>query len=241
MPRQTYYAYIQAEILSAELGTDIKIPGHFQQPVFKLQIPKGMAVFISPGWQTVKVPGRSQLDGFEVELGRSPADHKCQMIGRAGCCAQCFHLALHIIQQFIRRQNSFGFLIQKGLVRRSAAFGQEQEVISAAFDRIQLDLGRQVAAGIPFFKHGQGGILRIPQIGISISIKHPLRKGGFIRITGPNLLTLFAHNNSCSGILTHGKDTFGCDYGIFQQFQGYISVIGRAFRIFEDISQQLQM
>lgn len=56
-------------------------------------------------------------------------------------------------EKFLRIQQGFRLLIKEGLVRRSAALGDEKKVVLVAGRGVELDLGRQVGSGVFFQIH----------------------------------------------------------------------------------------
>ena len=75
------------------------------------------------------------------------------MIGRAGSRAECPDLLIQEREHGLPVQTSGRLLIQKALVRRAAALGQEEEFVCIAVFRINLDLSRKIALGVRLFVH----------------------------------------------------------------------------------------
>ena len=53
---------------------------------------------------------------------------------------------LHLVDdeglQALRVQQRLGFLVEKGLVGRAAALGDEEEIVAGALGGVEIDLGR---------------------------------------------------------------------------------------------------
>ena len=230
-----------AEMAAPELGSQAELPGAFQQHRLQGSIPEGVSALGTLVGQRVQILGRCQLHGFQVEFGGSPAHHHGQVIRRAGRGAQAFHLGDQEIHQGSGVEHGLGLLVQIGLVGRAAPLGQHQEAVDIAPGGVDLDLGRQVAAGILLRVHGQRCILGVAQIILGIGIIDAPGQGSLIIGTGPNLLALFAHDDGRARILAHGELEIGGDHRVFQHFQGDEAVIGRTLGILEDGGQLFQM
>ena len=98
--------------------------------------------------QAVEVARARELHGLERELGREPADHEREVVGRAGRGAERADLLGHEAQQRLRVEQRLRLLVEEGLVRRAAALGQEEQVVLVAGLGVDLDLRRQVRAGV---------------------------------------------------------------------------------------------
>ena len=67
-------------------------------------------------------------------------------------------------EQALRVEQRLGLLEQEALVRRAAALGHEQEVVRVAVGRVELDLRRQVRAGVLLVEHVERRDLRVAQV-----------------------------------------------------------------------------
>lgn len=94
---------------------------------------------------------RRILRRLQRELGRRAADDR-QVVRRAVRGAEQTDLLLQEGHDLVGVQDRLGLLVEVRLVGRPAALGHEQELVGVlvALDRVgvQLDLGRQVAAGV---------------------------------------------------------------------------------------------
>ena len=137
------------------------------------------------------------------------------------------------------RMNALCFLIQVSLVSRTTSLCHTQELILHALCSFDVDLGRQVALGVYFVIHIQGSVLRIAQVFFRIGFINTQRKRFFVAVAGPYLLSLFAMDDSRSGILTERKYTFSSNFCITQESQRHIFIVITCFRIAQDLSHLL--
>src|SRR5258705_374959 len=77
-----------------------------------------------------------------------PADHDREVIRRARRGPERADLGVEKRAQPVGVQDRLGLLVQVALVGRAAALGHEQEVILVAVVGVELDLCRQVGAGV---------------------------------------------------------------------------------------------
>src|SRR5690606_11746946 len=98
--------------------------------------------------QVVEIAAGGELHRLQVELGREAADHDRQVIGRAGCGAERLDLGIEQLEQLVAAQRRRRLLEQEGFVGGAAALGNEQEVIFVAGGGVEVDLRRQVRAGV---------------------------------------------------------------------------------------------
>ena len=81
------------------------------------------------------------------------------MVRRAGCSTEGTHFLNEEVFQFAGRQQGFGFLVEIRFVGRAAAFSDTEEFVLIAIYRVQVDLRRQVRAGVDLFIHVQRRVL----------------------------------------------------------------------------------
>ncbi len=92
------------------------------------------------------------------------------MIGGAGCCADRADLLRNEAKQRLRIEERLGLLVEERLVGRSAALGQEEEVVLVAGHGIELDLRGQVRAGVPLIVHVEWRELGVAQIPLGVGL-----------------------------------------------------------------------
>lgn len=162
-------------------------------------------MLVAFGRQAIVILGRGQLDGFQRRFRRGAADDERHVVRRASRGAQRAHLVDQVVFQFARRQQRLGFLIQIGFVGGTAALGDAQELVLFAVHAVEIDLRRQIAAGVDLFVHIQRGVLRIAQVLFDVGVVHPARQRFFIAAAGPDALALFADDNRRAGVWQVGK------------------------------------
>ena len=193
------------------------------------------------GWQAIVVARRGELDGFQRGFRRGAADNEGDMVRRAGRGAQGPHLLNQIIFQLRRGDQRFGFLIQISFVGGTAAFRHAQEFILVTINAVEVDLRRQVGAGIHLFIHIQRRVLRVAQVVFNIGVIHALTQRRFVAAAGPDALAFLTHNDCRTGILTGGQDAFRRNFGVAQELQGNVLIVLAGFRIVKNGGNLLLM
>src|SRR6185437_2263852 len=115
-----------------------------------------------------------------------------QMIGRAGGGAEGADLLVEEFEQRRAVQDRRRLLKQKGLVGRAAALGDEEEFVLIALIGEEVDLRRQIVAGVHFLEHRQGRLLAVAQIGLGIGAANARRQRRRVVAAGPDALALLA-------------------------------------------------
>ena len=144
---------VVAEILTAELCANAEALRHLVDLGLEFEIAESLAVLVAARRQGIEVTAARELHHLHGELGRRAADDDGQVIGGTGRRPQRFHFLLEEAHHGIGVEQGARLLEQEGFVRRSAAFGDEQELVSVSLVRIELDLGGQIAPCIDFFVH----------------------------------------------------------------------------------------
>merc|ERR1719498_938249 len=91
------------------------------------------------------------------------------------------------------------------------------KVILIPFGRKQINLRGKIVSSVFFLVHVQRGNLTVPQVCISVSVVHSMRKPLFIVPVCKNVRTSFPHHNSSPCVLTTWKNKSSRNIGIFQQ------------------------
>ncbi len=242
MTRQADYPNIVTEILAPELRPDPHIAAQFMHNRFHFQIAEAMTILTALRWQPVKIAATGQLHCFQIKFSRRAANHDSQVIGRTGSRSQGPDLLIQEFDQTLTLQQGRGALKQECLVGRPAALGNEQEFIGILSPlRIQLNLARQIVAGVLFFEHGERGNLTIAKIIVIIGIQDPFGERGFILSIGPDTPPLLAHHDGGAGILAHRQHTARRNIGILQKVIGDETIIVGRFRVIQNLRQLRQM
>ena len=184
--------------------------------------------------QRVQVLGRRVLRGLERELRRRPADHDGQVIRRARRGAQRPDLLFQEGPHPRGIQYGLGLLVQEGLVRRAAPLGHEQELVLLPAGGVDLDLGRQVAPGVPLLPHGQRRELGVPEVQRGVRVVDAARDVLLVVPVGEHVLAALAHHDGGAGVLAHGQYPARRDARVLQQVTGDVPVVRARLRVVQD-------
>ena len=141
-------AHVVAEVLAAELRADARLLAERQHLGLELDIAERVAQRRALGRQRVEVAGAGQLGRLDRHLGRRATDDDGEVVRRARRRAERLHLLEQPRQQRLLVEQRLGLLEQVALVGAAATLGHEQELVRVTVDRRDLDLGRQVVAGV---------------------------------------------------------------------------------------------
>ncbi len=241
MARQADDTNIVREIFTAELRAEAQIARLLQQLFFQLDIAERLTVFVTFARQAVVIFGRGEFNGFQRRFRRRAANHERHVVRRAGRGAERAHFLHQISFQLAGREQRFGFLVQIGFVRGAAALGDTQELIFIAVNAVEVDLRRQVGAGVDLFVHIERRVLRIAQVILGVGLVDALRQRGFIAAAGPDALAFFAHDDGGAGVLAGRQNAFGGNLRVAQELQRDIFVVFAGFRVAQNIRHLLLM
>ena len=159
MAWQADHTYVVCEELSTKLCTQAQFFRCLLQSVFQFNVAESLSQLIAFGRQVVVIFGRRQLHCLQVSLCRRTADHKRQVVGRAGSRTQRLHLLNQEGFQFPGGKQSLGFLVEVGLIGGTTSLGNAKELVFITLHSIEIDLCRQVGASIHLVVHVEGSIL----------------------------------------------------------------------------------
>ena len=236
MAGQADDADVVCHVFSAELGAEADFVGFLQQFFFECDVAEGTSCLVASRRQRVVEVGRGEFYGEEVFLGTRSADDEGDVVGRAGSRAE----ALHLLDQEGHQcagvlDAGLCFLIEVGLVGRAAAFGDHEEAVLHAFGGFDVDLGRQVALGVHLVIHVERRILGIAQVVLGVGVIDAAREVFLVAESGPHLLSFFAVDDGCAGVLAEGQLAFGRNFGVAQEGEGDILVVGRGFGVAQNL------
>ena len=117
MPRQADDTHVMHPVFPAELCADAFLLANLQHLLFPLQVAESPSPFVAARRQVVVITRRSLLHRSQVRLSRRAANHHCQVVRRAGGCAQVQHLLLQELRQSLLVQEGFRLLVKERLVR----------------------------------------------------------------------------------------------------------------------------
>ena len=126
--------------------------------------------------QRVEIAGRGELHRLHRLLGAGPADDHGEVVGRAGRGAEGEDLLLEEGEHPVAAQDRRRRLIEEALVGRAAALGDEQELVGVLAFGGDLDLSRQVVAGVPFLEHRERRELAVAQVLLGVGVGDRLRR-----------------------------------------------------------------
>ena len=159
----------------AELRADPGRPRDRHDPGFQRGVAEGAAVFVAGGREGVEVFGRRQFQRLHARLGARAADHERQMIRRAGAGAKQRQLVRHEPVETLRVEQGLRFLEKIQLVRRPSALRHEEEFVLGAGGRHDVDLRRQVGAGVGFAPEVEWRNLGITEVFLREALVHAAR------------------------------------------------------------------
>ena len=126
-----------------------------------------------------------------------------------------------------------------GFIGAAASFGNEQKFVFIPFGGIEIDLRRQIVAGVDLLVHIQRDGLGIAQIFFGVGFKNSFGEEFLIFAAGPDLLAFFADDGGCARILAERELKFGGNFGIAQHGDGNAAVVVGSFRIAQDLGNLL--
>ena len=186
------------------------------------------------GRQLVEIARAGELDRLHGRLGRRPADHDREVIGRAGGRAQRTQLLREELLQARGIEQRLGLLEEHRLVGRSASLGDEQELVLLARGRENVDLGRQVRAGVDLVVHREGNGLRVAEVLFLIRVVDSPRQP--LLVLAPPVQTRwpFLPMIVAVPVSWHIGSSNPAATAALREGQGNAPVVGRRFGIVED-------
>ena len=218
MAGETNDADVVAEVLAAELGTDVHVAGHVEDFFFHFQVSETVGGFASVGGKSVEVAGAGVLCGLESVFSGGTTDNDAKVVGRAGGGAEAADLAFQEVHHGFVVKDGFGLLEEVALVSGAAAFSHEEEVVVAVRFRlgvsIEFDLRGEVAAGVLFLVHGQWCVLGVAQVVLGVGVVDAARESTLVGTFGKDVLAAFALDNGGASVLAHGEGSLRGDDGV---------------------------
>ena len=222
VPREAYDAHVVAEVLAAELRADPERLGQLEDLLLQLEVAEAVRGQRALGREVVEVVRRGVLRGLERELRRRTADHHGQVVRRAGGGAERADLLVEELQHPRRVQDRLRLLVEEGLVGRAAALGHEEELVlrlAVVLGRVDLDLRRQVGAGVLLLPRGQRRELGVAQVELRVGVVHPARDRLGVVGAGEHALGLLAHHDRGAGVLAHRQHAARGDVDVLEQVE----------------------
>ena len=139
------------------------------------------------------------------------------------------------------RQKRRRALVEEALVRGAAPLGHEQELVGILPIGVDLDLCRQIVAGVLLLEHRQRRELRVAQVLLVVGALDAFGDGLLVTAVRHHEATLLAHDDRGAGILAHRQDTACGDVGVFQKVEGDETVVRRRLGIVQDLGELVEM
>ena len=232
-------ADVVGKVLAAELGADAELLRGDEELVLQLDVAEGLAVLVPLGRQAVEVTGGGELDRLHAGVGRGAADDESDVIGGAGGGAEVLHLLDQVLLQLLRGEEGLGLLIEHGLVGAAATLGHEEELVVGVVGGEDVDLRREVGAGVDLLVHIQRHGLAVAQVLFGVGLVNPLADVLGVIDSGPDLLPLLGDDGGGAGVLAGGELELGGDHGVAQKGQGDAHVVAGSFGIAKDLGDLL--
>ena len=153
------------------------------------------------------------------------------MVGRAGGGADLGGLGDDKVEQLVGIQHCGRLLEEKALVGTAAALGDEEEFVGVVALGVDLDLGRQIGAGVAFVEHRQRRQLRVPQIQRGVCARNAPGQMLGVMAVGEHLAAAAGMDDGRPGVLAHRQHPAGGDVRIAQQLGGHVAIVGRRLRV----------
>ena len=149
-----------SQVFTAELCAKANVVRLFEQLGLKVDVAERAPGLVSCGREIVIVFYGGEFDGQKVLLRAGAAYYERDVVWRAGGCAEALHLLHEEWQQraFILNRG-FRHGVEVRLVCRAATFGHHDEAIFVTLNSLNVNLRRQVAAGVDLIIHVEGGVL----------------------------------------------------------------------------------
>ena len=191
------------------------------------------------GGQAVELLGGGQLDGLHDRVGRGAADDEGEVVGRAGRGAERLHLGDQVVEQLLGGEQRLGLLVEHGLVGGAAALGDEEELVGVTLGGVEVDLRRQVGAGVLLLVHVERDGLGVAQVLLGVGLVDALGDVFLVVDAGPDLLALLGDDGGGAGVLAGRQLELGGDHGVAQEGHGDALVVARGFRVGQDLGDLL--
>jgi hypothetical protein len=239
--RQADHAHIVREVLAPELGPDAGLVAELLHLLLELEVAEGASELVARGRQRVQVTRARELHRLERELRRRAPDHERQVIGRAGGGAERSDLLGDEAEQRLRVQQRLGLLVEEGLVGRATPLGYEEQVVLVARLGVDLDLRRQVRAGVLLAVHVERRHLRVAQVALLVGAVDAARERTGVVRAGEDPLPLVPDDDGGASVLTAGQHAAGRDVRVLQQLERDEAVVVGRLGVAQDLGELLQV
>ena len=216
MAGQADHPDVMAEILAAELRPDAEVLCELVNFGFELEIAERPSVRRAARRQRVEIAGGGEFHRLQGLLGAQAPDDDGEVIGRAGGGAEGQDLLLQEGDHPLVGQDRGRRLVEEGLVGRAAALGDEQEFVGVVALGGDVDLRRQVVAGVLLLERRERRDLAVAQVLLQIGVADALGDRRLVVPLGPHAPALLGDHDGGAGVLAHRQHAAGGDIGVLQ-------------------------
>ncbi len=202
--------------------------------LLELRVAERAAELVARRREGVVVTRRGELDGLQAGLGRRAADDDRDVVRGARGRAEALHLLDEERLEAGGVQERFRLLVERALVRRASALRDEEQVVLHARRREEVDLRRQVVAGVDLVVHRERGRLRVAEVLHGVGLKDALREKRRVVGSGPDLLALPADDRRRAGVLAERQLELRGDDGVAEKRRRHEAVVRRSLGILQD-------
>ncbi len=203
-----------------------------EQPLLELEVAEGLAVARCPRsaarrstWSTRASPS-SWSGSAEV-----PPMTNARWYGGQAAVPRYFIFSTRNFSSFSGVSSALVSWKSMRLVGRAAALGDEEELVLGALGRVEVDLRRQVGAGVHLLVHVERDRLRVAQVLARCrSRRRPRDEALLVLHAGPDLLALLADDGGGAGVLAEGQLAARGDLGVLEQRERHALVVLRRLR-----------
>ena len=233
-------ADVVAEVLPAELRADPERLGELEDLLLQLDVADAVGAHRAFGRQVVEVVRGGVLRGLQRELRARAADDDGEVVRRARGGAERADLLVEELHEARRVEDGLGLLEEERLVGRAAALGHEEELVLRDVPgrrRVELDLGRQVGAGVLLLERRQRRELGVAEVEPGVGVVHAPADRLAVVCAGEHALGLLAHHDRGAGVLAHRQHAAGGDVDVLEQVERDEAVVAGGLGVVDDLAQ----
>ena len=203
--------------------------------LLELDVAEAAAELVAVARQRVEVARRRELRGLQRELGRRAADHEREVVRRARGGAERAQLLVEPAHQADSGLSSALVSWNSRLLfAEPPPLAMNSSLYVVAVDRLDLDLGGQVRAGVLLVVHVERRELRVAQVVVGVRAEHAARDRFAVAAAREDELALLALHDRGAGVLARRQHAAGGDARVLQQLERDEAVVRRRLGIVED-------
>eukprot|EP00760_Papus_ankaliazontas_P032837 PhM_4_TR5984/c0_g1_i1/m.99475 len=200
-----------------------------------------MAGSIALRRKAVVVAARRVLDRLERELRRGPADDDGEVVRRARGGADRGELLLEELAEGLGVEQALRLLVQERLVGAAAALGDKHKVVLVALVGVDVNLGREVRAGVLLLVHCKRCHLTVPQVGLRVRAVDTVGEVLLVVGVSPNVLPLVPADDGRARVLATGQDATRRNVRVLEELKSDEAVVVGRLGVIEDLAQLREM